>query len=628
MRNQVTLLIALFVVVFSCMVVGGEETAVINSAESHGEPDAIVTEASEVDADNDSEDLLQGVSALAASHTQFIQEVQRATAAAAEKAVNTGEEELVEAEEPLITRLRGLALTREQANPRPEPRPQQQTRFPSALLRHKELFDGQRGEIAGLVQAQASAAWQHEAQQAQQDILDTTAAARHLLPQGSNQQQQKQDALKRMARLEDAVRMAQEAGHAERSKMREALRTAKDQTNQAASEGQLEQAVEHMAALQVALASSRDDKQLVRKTLRQKSHALEALRQEQRNEQSSHEVSQKSLEARAAASQAQIERARREAQAQKQRAQHEVLIAEQQRSAAEAQRAHAEAEVKHHVQAEHKSRQLAKKLALLAASAIKKARAVGSNVATHRAEKRKLAKAEARARAARLKLKRFRASTTAHIQHLVTMFEQSHAADQALANAKVTQAKLKAETQLRKEEDKLKEKVKAAPVQTQADQAKFKDLKQQTEKIYEQTEKAEQLLAMEAKVAEQYKKQSQQAITQVAKNVGQIPAGSLRHMGCFSDRRASPDLPHHVPMSMSSPARCAIACSLTAKHYNYIAMQQGNQCFCGTSYGKYGREPPSTCFMSCKKDSGKKCGGILRNSVYEMVLKPGVRSKV
>jgi hypothetical protein len=90
------------------------------------------------------------------------------------------------------------------------------------------------------------------------------------------------------------------------------------------------------------------------------------------------------------------------------------------------------------------------------------------------------------------------------------------------------------------------------------------------------------------------------------------------YLGCFSDRVEKRDLPHLMTEDAASPAECAAMCHATNTAYAYSGLQHGKQCFCGQTYGSYGHEPPSTCFIQCRKDKAQKCGGINRNSIYQL----------
>jgi len=120
------------------------------------------------------------------------------------------------------------------------------------------------------------------------------------------------------------------------------------------------------------------------------------------------------------------------------------------------------------------------------------------------------------------------------------------------------------------------------------------------------------------KVGENERKK-QVAIVSAAKDKKAVKALKVGYVGCFSDRLDDRDLPHHMLIPAANPAQCASMCQAMDKSLAYAALQHGNQCFCGASYGKHGREPPATCFMRCKESPSKRCGGISRNSVYHVL---------
>ena len=50
----------------------------------------------------------------------------------------------------------------------------------------------------------------------------------------------------------------------------------------------------------------------------------------------------------------------------------------------------------------------------------------------------------------------------------------------------------------------------------------------------------------------------------------------------------------------------------------YIGLQDGDNCFCGNSYGKFGKGNTTDCNMPCPKPNDKTmCGGPERNSIYD-----------
>jgi len=89
----------------------------------------------------------------------------------------------------------------------------------------------------------------------------------------------------------------------------------------------------------------------------------------------------------------------------------------------------------------------------------------------------------------------------------------------------------------------------------------------------------------------------------------------LVSLGCFSDRPGKHDLAMHAGTA-ATPHECSEMCRSGSVHNRFAAMQRGTQCFCGESFGQYGKEPADTCFMRCGEEA---CGGINRNSVYALV---------
>ncbi len=92
-----------------------------------------------------------------------------------------------------------------------------------------------------------------------------------------------------------------------------------------------------------------------------------------------------------------------------------------------------------------------------------------------------------------------------------------------------------------------------------------------------------------------------------------------KYLGCFRDR-GNPagldgrDLNGYMFESKHgmTPALCISVCR--EKGFAYAGVQYSYQCFCGNSYGKYGRA--DNCDMRCSGNSHKICGGSWANSVY------------
>ena len=65
-----------------------------------------------------------------------------------------------------------------------------------------------------------------------------------------------------------------------------------------------------------------------------------------------------------------------------------------------------------------------------------------------------------------------------------------------------------------------------------------------------------------------------------------------------------------------TPALCNRTC--TSRGFSYAGTQAGRQCFCGNSFGKYGKALESKCSTPCSGDGTKTCGGSGANAVYSL----------
>ena len=62
-----------------------------------------------------------------------------------------------------------------------------------------------------------------------------------------------------------------------------------------------------------------------------------------------------------------------------------------------------------------------------------------------------------------------------------------------------------------------------------------------------------------------------------------------------------------------TPDLCRRACCGS----RYFSVQNGNQCFCGESYGAFGKAYIDGCRTPCSGDEKLFCGGGNRNLVFE-----------
>jgi hypothetical protein len=92
-------------------------------------------------------------------------------------------------------------------------------------------------------------------------------------------------------------------------------------------------------------------------------------------------------------------------------------------------------------------------------------------------------------------------------------------------------------------------------------------------------------------------------------NPGQGVTGFL---GCFRDTSALDLDGYLVRLADNTPDRCVAICR--EKGFPFAAVQYGESCLCGRTYGKYG--PADNCNMRCTGDPRQACGGHSANSVY------------
>jgi len=60
------------------------------------------------------------------------------------------------------------------------------------------------------------------------------------------------------------------------------------------------------------------------------------------------------------------------------------------------------------------------------------------------------------------------------------------------------------------------------------------------------------------------------------------------------------------------------------KNYLYAGLQSGSECYCGDSYGKYGKVEDRFCDKPCQGNNKQRCGGNWRNTILKVGDKPVV----
>uniref|UniRef100_A0A1I8HTR8 WSC domain-containing protein n=1 Tax=Macrostomum lignano TaxID=282301 RepID=A0A1I8HTR8_9PLAT len=97
-----------------------------------------------------------------------------------------------------------------------------------------------------------------------------------------------------------------------------------------------------------------------------------------------------------------------------------------------------------------------------------------------------------------------------------------------------------------------------------------------------------------------------------------IESMEFTSLGCYIDK-GTRDLPWLAKSGAVNLNNCRYKCA--AYGYLYFGVQNSNQCFCGNSYGRYGKGADSSCNKACVGDKDQKCGGYYFNSIYRTNVK-------
>lgn len=87
------------------------------------------------------------------------------------------------------------------------------------------------------------------------------------------------------------------------------------------------------------------------------------------------------------------------------------------------------------------------------------------------------------------------------------------------------------------------------------------------------------------------------------------------YLGCYIDK-PDRDIKGYTINGRMTNKLCINTCR--AKGYQIAATQFASHCFCGSSYGRYGKAPANECGMPCSANQQEQCGGSWRNSVYNI----------
>ncbi len=98
------------------------------------------------------------------------------------------------------------------------------------------------------------------------------------------------------------------------------------------------------------------------------------------------------------------------------------------------------------------------------------------------------------------------------------------------------------------------------------------------------------------------------------------PKNNYTYLGCFKDQgdpyglRGRDLAAFGFGSDRMTPTLCMRECA--RRGYRYAGVQYSSQCFCGNSYGKYGRA--TNCNMKCTGDKNQTCGGSWANNIYNV----------
>jgi hypothetical protein len=94
------------------------------------------------------------------------------------------------------------------------------------------------------------------------------------------------------------------------------------------------------------------------------------------------------------------------------------------------------------------------------------------------------------------------------------------------------------------------------------------------------------------------------------------PSGSVQSIGCFYDYKDGiRDLSgYSFNGGDMTTEKCIATCQ--SKGFSYAGTQFSSYCFCGNSYGRFGKS--DQCNMRCTGNQNEICGGSHANSIYKI----------
>ncbi len=100
------------------------------------------------------------------------------------------------------------------------------------------------------------------------------------------------------------------------------------------------------------------------------------------------------------------------------------------------------------------------------------------------------------------------------------------------------------------------------------------------------------------------------------KNCAAKTKATPEYLGCFIDKEERDIKGSFARTKTMTTDACVSQCRTGG--YKIAATQYGEQCFCGNTYGTFGRASDADCSIPCAGDQSQRCGGGWRNSIYRV----------
>eukprot|EP00028_Trichosphaerium_sp_Am-I-7-wt_P002648 CAMPEP_0168528288 /NCGR_PEP_ID=MMETSP0405-20121227/13160_1 /TAXON_ID=498012 /ORGANISM="Trichosphaerium sp, Strain Am-I-7 wt" /LENGTH=230 /DNA_ID=CAMNT_0008551665 /DNA_START=240 /DNA_END=929 /DNA_ORIENTATION=+ len=87
------------------------------------------------------------------------------------------------------------------------------------------------------------------------------------------------------------------------------------------------------------------------------------------------------------------------------------------------------------------------------------------------------------------------------------------------------------------------------------------------------------------------------------------------YIGCYKDTPQRDLNGTSTKSGKMTPGQCLFYCK--ENDYEYAGLQDESYCFCGDSYGRYGKLQQDSCDTPCSGNSELQCGGVWANTIFQ-----------